>query len=239
MLREVTGQLTALKLGHMARGLERWLENPANAERSPLECVAAMVATHQQMKSTVRVEDFLSASGLPPHLTLAAFDLQRIRGLSRLRFATLRTLAWLEMGHNLIVTGGPSTGKRHLAAGLAVEAVRRGWSARHVQVADLLHQRDLALHRGNPDQLFTRMIRPALLVLDGFADMPTLATETAWLRRIVVRRATLKRPIIVTSRHAPKGWGQYLEGLSVADAVIGELKRGAEAIRLQRRSTAI
>ena len=51
--------------------------------------------------------------------------------------------------------------------------------------------------------------------------------------RIVVRRATLKRPIVVTSRHAPKGWGQYLEGLSVADAVIGELKRGAEVIRLR------
>jgi DNA replication protein DnaC len=238
MLREVTGQLTALKLGHMARGLERWLENPANAERSPLECVAAMDATHQQMKSTARVEDFLSASGLPPHLTLGAFDLQRVQGLSRPRFAALRTLAWLEMGHNLIVTGGPGTGKRHLAAGLAVEAVRQGWSTRYVQVADLLYQWDLALRRGNPDQLFARMVRPALLVLEGFADAPALAAETAWLRRIVVRRATLKRPIIVTSRHAPKAWGPYLEGLGVADAVIGELKRDAETIRLQRRSTA-
>jgi DNA replication protein DnaC len=166
-------------------------------------------------------------------MTLGSFKRERVDGLSRARFANLRTLAWLETGHNLLITGGAGLGKRHLAGALAVEAVRCGWRARYLRVPDLLDQIDTHRRAGTLDLLLKRHSAPSLLVLDGLAEEPTVAEHTYWLRRLIERRGDAHSTLVV-SRRAPTQWMNQLDGEAHAAGLHGRLTHRAHQVRLTR-----
>jgi DNA replication protein DnaC len=231
MLREVVGQLNRMKLAGMGVGLQGWMENPANADGSPLECVETMLAAQQQVRASARVNKFAVKCGLPPRFTLGSFD-PRQSGIMPARVATLRTLAWLDLRQNLVIMGPRASGKRHLACALAVEAVRSGRTAHYVDTMVLLHQLDSRRRQGCADELTREMARPALLVLGSMAEESILPPYTTWLRRLVERRAALGRPTVVTSRSPVDEWPEMFEG-SDNDALVGRLTEGAHMVKLK------
>ncbi|GCL74940.1 hypothetical protein PN4B1_49350 [Paenibacillus naphthalenovorans] len=55
------------------------------------------------------------------------FRLEEQQSLSKRQLSQLRELLWLEQNYNLIFLGPPGVGKTHLAIGLAVEALKKGY----------------------------------------------------------------------------------------------------------------
>lgn len=238
MLNDLTHDLRAMRLPGMAAALQRWVEDPTNAERSALDCVHHLVSTQQAMSQHRRTEGFHVRFRVPPQMTLAAFEPSNGRGLSPRRFHHLEALAWLDAGQNIVISGPSQTGKTHLAVGLALEAYAAGHTVHVQRVPELLAQ--LA---SNPDAkanatLIERLSRPVVLVLDDLATDVATADQTSWIRRLLERRAARKGAVVVTSICDPDEWGQFFDNPAAADGIQGRLTHNAHEITLKRRATA-
>lgn len=230
----LTHDLKSARLQGMAVAMHHWLSDPANAGRSALECVEGLLAIEQQQVSDKRLAAFQQRHRLPPHLTLGAFRASVQTGLEGRRLRDLRTLAWLDMGQNLVITGPTRSGKTHLAAGFASDAVLAGRTVKFVRVPDLLAQITPTHSQASVEKVIESLARAHLLVLDDFAvDVATVA-QTAWLRRLLDRRSGRKGAVIVTAIPHVDEWGQFFENPVAAEGIFGRLEERAHLITLKR-----
>ena len=70
--------------------------------------------------------------------SLDEFDLNGQNVLTHRQLSQLRELSWLKQQYNLIVLGPPGIGKTHIAIGLGIEAVHRGFHVSFVTMVELL-----------------------------------------------------------------------------------------------------
>jgi DNA replication protein DnaC len=73
------------------------------------------------------IERRRKAAHLPLKNDLGAYDKQAENGLTLTRINQLRELNWLDQGFNLMLLGPSGTGKTFLAAGLADDAMEKGY----------------------------------------------------------------------------------------------------------------
>ncbi len=74
-----------------------------------------------------RYESRLRLSGLPHRKTLDEFDASFQPELDPKRISELRTLSFIERKVSALIMGPPGTGKSHIAIGLGMEALARGY----------------------------------------------------------------------------------------------------------------
>jgi DNA replication protein DnaC len=238
MLNDLTHDLRAMRLLGMAVALQRWVEDPTNAERSALDCVHHLVSTQREMSQHRRTEGFHVRFRVPPQMTLAAFEPSNGRGISPQRFRHLEGLAWLDAGQNVVVTGPSQTGKTHLAVGLALQAYAAGHTVHIQRVPELLAQLAASPDAKASAALVERLSRPVVLVLDDLATDVATADQTSWLRRLLERRAARKGAVIVTSIADPDEWSQFFDNPAAADGIHGRLTHNAHEVSLKRRGAA-
>jgi DNA replication protein DnaC len=233
MLNKLTSELREMRLPGMALALEHWAQDPRNAEGAPLDCVAGLIAAQRQMAGDRRLSTFQSRHRLPPHMTLGAFQAGTARGLAMRQFNELKTLGWLDAGKNLVITGPSCSGKTHLAAGLAQEAISRGHKVKLEKVPEMLaamsdEHTDKAIHA-----LVDRLARPRLLVLDDFAVERANERQTAWLRRLMDRRVG-RGVTIATATAELDEWGAFFDNPVSAEGIFGRLVDGSLRVQLRR-----
>ena len=233
MLNELTSELRAMRLPGMALALEHWAQDPRNADGAPLDCVAGLIAAQRQMAGDRRLATFQSRHRLPPHMALSAFQAGAARGITVRQFNELKTLGWLDAGKNLVITGPGRSGKTHLAAGLAQEAIGHGHKIKLEKVPELLaamsdEQTDKAIHT-----MIERLARPRLLILDDFAVERANERQTAWLRRLMDRRSC-RGVTVATATADLDEWGAFFDNPVAAEGIFGRLVDGALRIQLKR-----
>ena len=79
---------------------------------------------------------------------------------------------FVERRENLLLVGGPGTGKTHLATALGVEACGRGKRVRFYRVTELVTQLLEAREERQLGQLRSRLAKLDLLILDELGYVP-------------------------------------------------------------------
>jgi len=234
MLNELTSDLRSMRLPGMALALERWVADPANSDRCALECVTNLIAAQREMRDAKRASSFQSRSRLAPHLTSGAFDPSNARGLSARQFQHLVSLAWLDARQDLVLTGPSRSGKTHLAAALAQEALNGGRTVRFERVPELLARLAEHADAAYGNALIVTLARPELLVLDDIATDMANSEQTTWLRRMIERREN-RGAIIATSIADPEEWNAFFDNKAGADGIHGRLTDGGHEVTLKGR----
>jgi hypothetical protein len=80
----------------------------------------------------------LKLSAVPHRKTLDEFDVGFQPDLDPKRLRELRTLRFIERRVSLLVFGPPGVGKSHIAVGLAMDALRRGYLVRYTTLDELV-----------------------------------------------------------------------------------------------------
>jgi DNA replication protein DnaC len=83
----------------------------------------------------------LKLSALPHHKTLYEFDASFQPELDPKRLAELKSLRFMEAKVSTLILGPPGVGKTHIAVGVAMEALRKGYVVRYTTLDELV--RDL------------------------------------------------------------------------------------------------
>jgi len=161
-------------------------------------------------------------AGLPHHKTLDQFHVSFQPELDPKRLAELRSLAFNKRKVGCLILGPPGVGKSHIAVGLAMEALARGYLVRYTTLDDLVQALRKADALGKLPNQLAQLQRPHLLAIDEAGYLPPERADANRLLQVVNRHYT-RASTIITSNKAIAKWAEACGDEVLAAAIIDRL----------------
>ena len=172
-MRDVTLELKQLRLHGMVgawgdlveQGSDAGLENA----RWLVEHLLQAEAVDRGMRS---VKHQMHAARFPVHRDLAGFDFDA-SPVDRKLVMKLAEMEFTEQMQNVVLVGGPGTGKTHLATALGVAGVtKHGKRVRFYSTVDLVNALEREKVQGRAGRVAESLLRMDLVVLDELGYLP-------------------------------------------------------------------
>ena len=166
-MREIGAELKAMKLYGMASA---WAELSTQGQGAGIESSRWLIehlldaeGADRAMRS-VRYQ--MGSARFPLHRDLAGFDFEH-SAVERRRITELSDLSFTDEAHNVVLVGGPGTGKSHLAIALGVSGVTRyGRRVRFFSTVDLVNALEHEKAAGKAGRLALLLRNVDLVILD-------------------------------------------------------------------------
>jgi DNA replication protein DnaC len=131
-----------------------------------------MLGAEATDRATRSVSNQLSAAKFPAHRDLAGFDFAA-SPVDRALVTKLAQSRFTEDAHNVVLVGGPGTGKSHLATAIGVAGItEHGKRVRFYSTVDLVNALEQEKAQGKSGRLEASMLRLDAVILDEMGYLP-------------------------------------------------------------------
>lgn len=134
--------LHQLKLTTMANEFDDIVIEGVRRKRPTLDILARLLNVEITQRSINQTLGRIKRAKFPQQRTLAEFDFHQ-SPLDEAHFQLLLDGEYIKAKRNIILVGGPGTGKTHLATALGIQAAEQGYKVRFWNVLDLVNQLEL------------------------------------------------------------------------------------------------
>src|SRR5690625_3939255 len=149
--------------------------------------------------------------------------------MSKRQFNQLKELLWIEQLYNLILLGPPGVGKTHLAIGLGIQAINRGFKVIFSSMGKLIQTLKTEEITRKSQTRMKRIRGADLVIIDDLMFM-AMNQQEANLFFHLINDLYNNASIILTSNKAPKQWGELLEDPAITTAILDRLVHRSEII---------
>jgi len=169
---EIVTHLKSLKLYGMAQSWSEVLARQPASEFDPERFMSALLAAEQAERDVRSLAYQMRAARFPVHRDLAGFEFAQARVDATL-IKRLHTGAFLDSAQNVVLVGGPGTGKTHLATAIGIEAIQHhGKRARFFSTVELVNALEQEKAAGKQGQTAYRLMYVDLVILDELGYLP-------------------------------------------------------------------
>jgi DNA replication protein DnaC len=171
--RDIQAELKGLRLSGMAMAWADLVEQGGSAElgtsRWLLEHLLQAEAVNRHMRS---IAHQTKAARFPVHRDLAGFNFEASQ-VDRALVHKLADLSFTQDAQNVVLIGGPGTGKTHLATALGISGLtQHGKKVRFYSTVDLVNALEQEKAQGKAGRLALSLSRMDLVVLDELGYLP-------------------------------------------------------------------
>ena len=228
-------QLKSIRLSGMAERLPIRLQEANAREFSYLEFLSILVEDELERRRERLLQRRLKASRFPELKTLDTFDFDFNPSIKRRTIGELASARFVFERQSVLLLGPPGVGKTHLAIGLGISAIEKGYTVLYRSVFDLAEDLSEAYALGTRKELIERLVKPDLLIIDEFGMRQLPASSAEDLLEVFHRRSHRGSNVIATNRPI-EDWGKILNDHAAASAILDRLLEKVHLIKITGRS---